>query len=425
MNVVDYKHLSSVWTHLCSKTVVKGEGCRLYTEDGEALLDFTSGIGVASTGHSHPRVAAAVAEQAKTLLFSQINCACHNKAFELTEELRTVVPPELCRFFYAQSGAEAVEGAVKLAKHATGKGNIIVMNGSFHGRTHLTMAMTTSKTAYRVSYPNLPPGVYSAPYPYAFASGRSEQEECEAALAALQTLLDTQSAPEDTAAIIVEPVLGEGGYLPAPAAFLKGLRSLCNDLGILLIMDEIQSGFGRTGRMFAFEESGILPDILTMAKGMGSGMPISAIAYREELDSLWKKGSHGGTYGASPMGCAAAVETIRVIKEEKLVENSLERGRELMEGLGALKKSWPVIADIRGRGLMIGVEFCRDGNPERDIPAKISREALSRGLMLLTCGTRKNVLRWIPPLVVSSEEIQEGLAVFRDILEQLSGEGEL
>ncbi len=420
MNVVDYNHLSSVWTHLCSKTVVRGEGCRLYTEDGESLLDFTSGIGVASTGHSHPRVAAAVAEQARTLLFSQINCACHDKAFELTEELRGIVPAELSRFFYAQSGAEAVEGAVKLAKHATGRGNVIVMNGSFHGRTHLTMAMTTSKTAYRVSYPNLPPGVYSSPYPYAFASGKSEEEECDAALAALRTLLDTQSAPEDTAAVIVEPVLGEGGYLPAPASFLKGLRELCDETGILLIMDEIQSGFGRTGRMFAFEESGIIPDILTMAKGLGSGMPISAIAYKEKYDSLWKKGSHGGTYGASPMGCAAAIETIRVIRDEKLVENSLARGEELTRGLKELQKKWPVIADVRGRGLMIGVEFCRDGKPEKELPGQISREALSKGLMLLTCGTRKNVLRWIPPLVVSSEEIQEGLAVFRGILEQIS-----
>jgi 4-aminobutyrate aminotransferase len=425
MNIKDYNHLSSVWTHSCDKTVVSGKGCRLYTEGGGSLLDFTSGIGVISTGHSHPKVSAAIGKQAETLLFSQINCAFHNRVFELAEELRSILPPELSRYFFAQSGAEAIEGAVKLAKHATRRPNIIVLNGSFHGRTHLAMAMTTSKTSYRISYPNLPAGIFVAPYPYAFASGRTEEEETKWALDSLKMLLETQSAPCDTAAVFIEPVLGEGGYLPLAKGYMQGLRELCDTHGILLVADEIQSGFGRTGKMFAFEWDGIIPDIVTMAKGLASGAPISAIAYREELDSRWLKGSHGGTYNASPLGCAAAIATIKVIKEEQLVENSLSRGEELMEKLRALKKEFPVIADVRGRGLMIGVELMRDGNPASDLPGKIVAESLKLGLMILSCGIRKNVIRWIPPLVVTSQEIQEGINLFTRALRSLKARGEL
>lgn len=415
-NETEY-NLSGVWTHICDHTVVRGEGCRLYTDTGTSLLDFTSGIGVNSTGHCHPKVAAAVAAQAQTLLFSQINCARHDKLYELADELKSVVPPHLNKFFYAQSGAEAVEAAVKLSKHATGKPNIIVLQGSFHGRTHMAMAMTTSKTVYRLQYPNLPSGVYVAPYPYAYASGRTEEEETAYALQALEQLLETQTAPQETAAIFVEPVLGEGGYLPAPAGYLKGLREICDTYGILLVCDEIQTGFGRCGTMFAHEYDEVKPDIMTMAKGMASGAPISGIAYREELDSKWGKGTHGGTYGGSPLGCAAAISTIQVIKEEGLVANAFARGAQLTAGLNELAKQYPVIGTVRGRGLMVGMELMDGDTPNTVLPGKLMKEVYARNMMLLTCGLRKNVVRWIPPLVVSSNEIDEGLSIFADALE--------
>ncbi|MGE4489491.1 MAG: aspartate aminotransferase family protein [Kiritimatiellales bacterium] len=417
MKTTQSSHLSSVWTCACDQTVVRGQGCRLYTDTGKSLLDFTSGIGVTSTGHSHPKVAAAIAEQAQKLIFSQINCARHNVVSELAEELATVVPPHLNRFFFAQSGSEAIEAAVKLAKHATGRANIIVMQGSFHGRTHLAMAMTTSKTVYRLKYPNLPAGIYVTPYPYAFASGRSEADETAAALAGLDLVLATQSAPEETAAIVVEPVLGEGGYLPAAPGFLKGLRDICDQHGILLVVDEVQTGCGRTGKMFAHEYDGIEPDIMPIAKGMGSGAPISGIACREELDAKWIKGTHGGTYGGSPLGCAAAVATLRVIKEEGLVANAYARGEQLMNGLRGLQKKFPMIGDVRGRGLMIGIEIMDGSKPDTVLPGKIIREVYARDMMLLSCGLRRNVVRWIPPLIVSEAEIKEGLDIFEAAME--------
>lgn len=421
MNIENYENLSGVWTHSTSKTVVRGEGCYLYTEDGDKILDFTSGIGVNSTGHCHSNVVKAVAKQAETLLFSQVNCALHNKIFELTEELKTVVPPELTRFFYAQSGAEAVEAAVKLAKHATGRPNIIVLHGSFHGRTHMAMAMTTSKTIYRKSYPNLPSGVFIAPYPYAFATGRTEEEETDYALRSLETVLETQTDPGDCAAIFVEPVLGEGGYIPGSKGYLEGVRKICDKHGILMVADEIQSGFGRTGKMFGFQWSSIIPDIITMAKGLASGIPMSAIAYREELDKKWQKGTHGGTYGGSPIGCAAAISTIETIKSEKLVENADKMGKVLMEGLYRLQKQYPVIGDIRGYGLMIGIELMDGKNPLTELPKKIITKAYDKGLMLLSCGLRKNVIRLIPPLIVNKEEVNIALDIIESVLEDIYG----
>lgn len=382
-------------------------------------MDFTSGIGVANTGHCHPNVVKGIKDQAEELIFSQINCAAHNKVFELTEELKTVVPKHLSRFFYAQSGAEAVEAAVKLAKHGSGKPNIIVFGGSFHGRTHMTMAMTTSKTLYRKSYPNLPSGVYVTPYPYAFASGRTEEEEVKHTLNELENLLTTQSAPEDTAAIFIEPVLGEGGYIPAAKGFLKGIREICNKYDILMVVDEIQSGFGRTGKMFAHQWDDVKPDIMTMAKGLASGVPMSAIAYRESLDSKWIKGTHGGTYGASPIGCAAALATVKTIKSEYLLTNTLKRGLQLENGLKKLQKQYPVIADVRGIGLMLGIELMTDGKPDTELPGKIIKKVYDKDLMLLTCGVRKNVIRFIPPLVITEVEIDRALDILKNVMEDI------
>ena len=273
-------HLSPVWPHLTPIVVERAAGACIYDQHGTRHLDFTCGIGVTNTGHCHPRVVRAVQEQAARLLHGQLNIVLHPPILELVQALRDIVPAGLDTFFFANSGAEAVEAAVKLARHATGRPNLIVFQGSFHGRTAMAMALTTSKTTYRVNYQPLPAGVFVAPYAYAYRYGWDAADTTRFCLRELELLLRTQTAPAETAALIVEPVLGEGGYVVPPPEFLLGLRRVCDDHGILLIADEVQTGMGRTGRWFAVEHSGLMPDILVMAKGLASGLPLSAIAWR-------------------------------------------------------------------------------------------------------------------------------------------------
>ena len=406
--------LSPVWTHLTHLQPVRGEGIYLYDEQGNRYIDFTSGIGVINTGHCHPKVVAAIQEQAAQLLFGQINCVIPPATVRLAELLNDITPPHIDRFFFANSGAEATEGCVKLAKAATGRQNVIVFQGSFHGRTHLTMAMTTSKTVYRHKYQPLPGGIFVAPFPYTYFYGWDEDTTVDFCIKQLDLVLHGQTAPDETAAIIIEPILGEGGYVPAPARFLQHLRKVCDEHGILLIIDEVQSGFGRTGKLFCYEYAGIQPDILVMAKGLGSGLPISAIGASAELMNRWTPGTHGGTYGGgSAIASVAACATIEIIQEEGLVENAARRGQQLMDGLKKLQNQYPVIGDVRGKGLMVAIEFTgEDGQPDADTAGKVLKACLESKLLLLLCGTYKNVIRWIPPLVVDEEQIKEGLNVF-------------
>lgn len=407
--------ISPVWPRYTPIVAERAEGAYIYDRDGTRYLDFTCGIGVTNTGHCHPRVVEAIRQQAGRLLHGQINIVYHPPLLELVEELRTVVPPSLDCFFFSNSGAEAIEGAVKLARHATGKPNIIVFQGSFHGRTALTMALTTSKTIYRVRYQPLPSGVFVAPYPYAYRYGWSPEETEAFCLREVEFLLKTQTAPEETAAILVEPVLGEGGYVVPPPGFLKGLRRICDQYGILLIVDEVQSGFGRTGRWFAVEHFGVEPDVMTMAKGIASGLPLSGVAARRELMERWIPGSHGGTYGGNAVACAAAVATIRVIREEGLVENAARMGRLLLEQLRAVQAEFPVIGDVRGLGLMVAAEFTRpDGTPATDLAKAVVKECFYRQLLLLTCGPWDNTVRWIPPLIVTAEQIEHAVGAFQE-----------
>ena len=410
--------LSPVWTHLTNIQPVKGEGVYLYDSEGKRYIDFTSGIGVINTGHCHPRVVKAIQEQANHLLFGQMNCVITPASIQLAEKLNEVTPGHINSFFFANSGAEATEGGVKLAKAATGRQNIIVFQGSFHGRTHLAMAMTTSKTAYRHKYQPLPSGVFVAPFPYTYYYGWDEKTTVDFCKKQLDLLLCGQTAPDETAAIIIEPVLGEGGYVPAPAAFLLHLREICDEHGILLIMDEIQSGFGRTGKLFSFEHSGVKPDVILMAKGLGSGLPISAIASTKEIMKLWTAGTHGGTYGGgSAIASAAACATIDILQAEGLIENSATRGKQLMEGLRKLQERFPIIGDVRGHGLMVATEFSNsDGSPNEEHASKVLKSCIEKKLLLLNCGSYKNVIRWIPPLIVTERQIEDSLSIFESAL---------
>jgi len=412
------KGISPVWGRVTDILMERGEGAYLYGSDGRQYLDFTCGIGVTNTGHCHPKVVEAIQKQAEKLIFGQLNIMYHQPVFDLIEELQTIVPSSLGHFFFSNSGSEAVEGAVKLAKQVTGRPNVIVFQGSFHGRTHLTMAMTTSKTIYRTRYQPLVPGIFVSPYPYSYYYGWSDEETLEFSLRELKRLLKSQTAPDETACIVVEPVLGEGGYVVPPPGFLKALRSLCDDHGILLIADEIQSGFARTGKNFAVQHEGVDPDIMTMAKGLASGMTLSCIAYRKEYSDKWLTGSHGGTYGGNPVACAAAAATIQVIKDEKLDVNAAERGFQLLSGLGELQKEFSGIGEVRGKGLMIATEFTKNGEPDPDRAKEVTKTALEKGLLLLTCGTFGNVVRWIPPLIVTEKQIDDGLGIFREALKE-------
>ena len=397
-------HLAPVWFSVTDLQVASGEGCWVTTTEGERYLDFSAGIAVTSTGHSHPKVVAAIAEQAGRFIHAQVNCYRHDLLEPLGAKLAEITPPGIDTFFFANSGAEATEAAVKLAKQATGRPNVIVFSGSFHGRSHLTMAMTTSKTGYRAGHAPLPSGVFVAPFPDPLKRG-ADVDEC---ITGLKHLLLSQTAPAETAAIVIEPVLGEGGYIPAPAELLQAIGEICAEHGILFVADEVQSGFARTGTMFAIEPAGVRPDVVIMAKGIASGFPISAVGASAELMAKWPTGSHGGTYGGNPIGCAAALATIDVLTEDGFLANVNARGDQLRAGLAKLAAEHPVIVDIRGPGLMVATQFA---DPAR-VPAVIGHCLREGKLILMNAGTYGNVIRWMPPLVVSEEEVDTALAAF-------------
>ncbi len=413
----NYPHMSPVWSRIFPIQSNRAEGCYIYADDGRRYLDFTCGIGVTNTGHCHPKVVEAIREQAGLFLHAQANIVVHKPMMELIAELRQVVNPAIDGFFFSNSGAEALEGAVKLARAATGKPNIIVFSGSFHGRTAGTMALTTSKTIYRSGFQPLPAGVFVAPYPYAYKLGMSEAQSSEFCLAALEELLVSQTSPAETAAVLIEPELGEGGYVVPPAAFLKGLRELCDRHGLLLIFDEVQSGFGRTGKWFAQDHFNVTPDIMTVAKGIASGLPLSGVFGRLDLMKKWQAGSHGGTYGGNALACAAGVATIRAMRDEDMPGNAARCGVQLTSGLRKFQEEYPQIGDVRGLGLMIGTEFTVNGKAaDKAMTKAIIHACEERGLLLLSCGTFDNVIRWIPPLIVSGSQINDALSIFGEAL---------
>ena len=427
------KYLSPVWARYTDIMVERGEGACLYTADGHSYLDFTCGIGVTNTGHCHPRVVAAIREQAGLLLHGQANIVYHRPMLELVGALREVVDPALDCFFFSNSGAEAVEAAIKLARQATGRTDVIVFGGGFHGRTAGAMALTSSKGKYRGGYAPLPSGVHIAPFAYCYqcAVARAASKDtsvisqaapndrgcCGEPLRQVRHLMQTETVPEDIAAILVEPVQGEGGYIVPPASFIQGLRQICDQYGILLIADEVQTGFGRTGKFFAMEHFGVKPDILIMAKGLASGLPLSGIAARREIMERWHPGSHGGTYGGNAVACAAAVATIRAMQEEGLIENAAKLGAVLKSELAHTQRRYPAIGDVRGLGMMIGVELVREnGEPDAALTKRVLAGCRERGLLLLNCGSYDNVVRFIPPLVVNEEQVRQAVRIFEEAL---------
>ena len=410
----------AVWSRITNLTVDRGEGSWLITTDGERYLDYSSGIGVTNTGHAHPRVVAAVQAQAAKLLHGQQNIVYHEPGLRLYNRLRTLLPGGPWQAFLSNSGAEAVEASVKLARAATGRPVVLVFRGGYHGRTAQTMALTTAKNVYRADFEPLPGSIYPTAYPYCYRApggGHAPDAACTCDWEAeLDLTLHTLTYPEHVAAIIVEPILGEGGYIVPPPGFLPRLREITRLHGILLIADEVQTGFGRTGELFAVRHWNVEPDILVFAKGIASGLPLSGIIARANLMAKWRPGAHGGTFGGNVVACAAANATLDVIEDEGLVANARDRGAQLIEGLRGLAAGRPAIGDVRGLGCMVAMEFVKPGFgdgrvPDPELTKRVIAEALDRRLIVLSAGSYAQVTRIIPPLVTTTAEVDLALGI--------------
>lgn len=416
--------VAPVWARYTDLVVERASGAWLETVDGERYLDYTCGIGVVNTGHAHPRVVAAIAEQAARGIHLQQNVVYHQPGLELHRRLPARFPNARpgteYGLFLSNSGAEAVEAGVKLAKYATRRPNVVAFRGGFHGRTHGAMALTSSNAKYRAHFEPLMGGVHFAPYPYPLRMG-GDDAALTTTMAALDELFATLVSPDDVACLLVEPVLGEGGYVVPPDGFLPALRSLADRHGILLAVDEVQSGYARTGRFFATEWTDATPDIVVMAKGIASGMPLSGILASRSLLEQWGPGAHGGTYGGNAVACAAALATLDVIDDERLAERAQRLGERLLRGLREAAAGHERVAEVRGRGLMVAIEFAEPGTlePRPDLAKGLLAEAFERRLLLLTCGTRGQAVRVIPPLVTTDEEIEQAVGIIGAALEAI------
>jgi 4-aminobutyrate aminotransferase/(S)-3-amino-2-methylpropionate transaminase len=406
-------------------TVQSASGAEIVDADGRRFIDFAGGIGVMNVGHGNARVVRAIQEQAAKLVHTCIHVATYEPYVALCEKLVSLLPHGgATKAVLLNSGAEAVENAIKFARQATGRQAVICYTEAFHGRTMMCMSLT-SKTRYKVGCGPFAPEVYRLPFPNHFrdGGGLDLDEFVERELARLEEAFVNYVPVQHVAAIIIEPVLGEGGFIPAPAAYLRGLREICDRHGIVLIFDEVQSGFGRTGRWAAYEHAGVVPDVSTWAKSMGGGMPISAVIGKAEILDRAEPGTVGGTYGGNPVACAAALAAIESIEELDLNARGTEIGEKVRARFEALKEASDLVADVRGLGAMIGVELCWEGDPGKpagDAATAITAACRERGVLVLPAGPHGNVLRVLSPLVISDEDLETGLSAIEDAVRKVS-----
>ncbi|WP_349774014.1 aspartate aminotransferase family protein [Fictibacillus phosphorivorans] len=438
--------MSASWNHLINEMpdllapsmakdhpnlpVVKAEGCYYYGVDGKQYLDFTSGIATANTGHRHPKVVQAIKDASDHLMHGPSGVIMYESILKLSKELSDVLPGDLDCFFFANSGTEAIEGAIKLAKHVTKRPYVVSFTGCFHGRSLGALSVTTSKAKYRKFLQ--PNGlVYQVPYANKKSSPdgvNADEYVVEKLVNDFESLFNHQVTPEEVACVIVEPVLGEGGYIVPPSRWLKKVREICDQHGILLIFDEVQTGFGRTGEWFAAQALDVTPDIMAIAKGIASGLPLSATVASKELMKQWPLGSHGTTFGGNPIACEAALATLEVLKEEKLVENSKKMGAYAANKLKIIQEKYSVIGSVRALGLMIGIEIVDPltGKPDGKGLMNILDKCLEKGVLFYLCGNSGEVIRMIPPLTITKEQIDQGLVVLetavREHLDELQSE---
>ena len=387
--------------------VTRAEGTRVWDVDGKEYLDFTSGIGVLNTGHRHPCVVRAVREQLDRLMHTCFQVAMYEPYVELAARLCGLVGGERKAVLFT-TGAEAIENAVKIARAHTRRSAVIAFSGGFHGRSLLALTMTASSPAYRQNFGPFASDVYHAPFPDEYRGWTPDK-----AIGALEELFSTEVMPEQVAAVVIEPELGEGGFIPAPAAFLQRLRALTQRHGIVLVADEVQSGFGRTGKMFGYQHSDIEPDLVVMAKSLAAGLPLSAVVGNAAIMDAPLPGGLGGTYGGNPLACAAALAVLDIFESEGLVARAAAIGAQIRPALLALQARVPRIGDVRGMGAMLAIELVTDPatkDPDADFAQRIIDGGRDRGLLLLKCGPHKNVVRLLPPLTASVEEITSGVA---------------
>ncbi len=399
--------------------IKEARGALLTDVDGNTFIDFAGGIGAMNVGHTDPRVVEAVKEQAGDLTHTAFQTAPYEPYVELAEKLNALVPGEFeKRTFLANSGAEAVENAVKIARAHTGRQAVLAFENGLHGRTLLTMTLTSVAIPYKKGFGPFAPEVYRvpAPYPYRCPAGKDCSDGCRGdCFGFVERVLAGQVDPENLAAVVVEPVSGEGGFIPFPDFYLRRLRELCDEHGILLIVDEIQTGFGRTGKMFAIEHSGVAPDLLTMSKSLAGGLPLSGVTGRAEVMDSVQPGGLGTTLGGNPVACAAALAVLEVFEEDDLLSRAGEIGERVIGAMREIQEKHPdVIGDVRGRGPMAAMELVKD--PESRIPdgertAKVAENALQKGLMILTAGRYANVVRMLMPLSITDDELEEGLSI--------------
>ncbi|HYS27193.1 MAG TPA: acetyl ornithine aminotransferase family protein [Vicinamibacterales bacterium] len=414
----DRARVSTSYTRDYPLVIAKGRGAVVEDVDGNVFLDCTAGIAVASTGHSHPEVVKAITDQAQKFLHMSGTDFYYELQAQLGEQIADIVPmagPH--RSFFSNSGTEANEAALKLAKFATGRHNVIAFFGAFHGRSMGSLSLTASKVRQRQGFGPLVPGVYHAPYPDVYRSGLSPDATADRCIDFIEGELFVHLvAPDEVAAIVVEAIQGEGGYIVPPDSFLERLRAIATEHGIQLIVDEVQSGMGRTGKMFAIEHARVAPDVITIAKGIASGLPLGVTTAPSILMGAWPPGSHASTFGGNPVSCAAALATIRLLRES-LVKNAEAVGAYLIEGARALMDKHPLIGDVRGRGLMVGIELVRDrrtkerATTERDA---LVRDCFTRGLLVLGAG--RNAIRLSPPLVLTKQEADIALRILDEAL---------
>lgn len=390
----------------------RAKNAEVWDVEGRRWIDFAAGIAVLNTGHLHPKVQAAVAGQLEKFSHTCYQVFPYESYVALAEKLNALAPISgEKKTFFVTTGAEAVENAIKVARAATGRPAVVAFSGAFHGRTLLTMTLTGKVNPYKKGFGPFPADVYHVPYP-----NKVQGVSVQTSIRCLEEIFKSSVDPERVAAIILEPVQGEGGFNVAPPELFRELRRICDQYGILLIADEIQAGFARTGKMFATEYSGVSPDLMTMAKSLAGGFPLAAVVGRAELMDAPAPGGLGGTYAGNPLSLAAALAVIDVIEEEKLCERALAIGEKLTSRLESLRGAVPQIADVRGLGAMVAVEFMQDGKPDADFTKRVQAKALEGGLVLLTCGTYGNVIRFLMPLTIEDNVLEEGLTILESAM---------
>ena len=405
--------------HECEFT--KGEGYYLYTTNNKKLLDFSSGLAVTNTGHCHPEVVKAIQNQAATLIHACIGNGHYEPPVKLAELIQKKIGPTPYSIFFSQSGSDANEAAIKLAKYVTNRQKLVAFTGGFHGRTLGALSLTTSKMSYRKGYDPLLQGIDFFPYPISYRCPWNQSTKEASTKAAINALETSPLFNQDVAAVIIEPILGEGGYYEAPALFLETLEKICKKHGILLILDEVQTGFGRTGKWFAYQHTTLQPDIITAAKGIASGMPLGACIAKKDIMEKWPPGAHGGTFGANPVCCAAGIATITVL--DKHLQNVSSLGATALDILTAQLANHTLVGDIRVKGLMIAIEFVKNKltkEPNPEIISTILSNCLNQQLIVIACGIHSNVIRLIPPLTIDKPTLLKGLSLFTEVIHDIN-----